>query len=96
MLENNVKHLERQREVLKVYPGEERVWCNLQMCLKRQSLQTIFTMLPYVIIIIGGLFGSGIIKNMTLKEIVGNLKIAYLGERTSSGCIKYLEVEKNK
>ena len=46
-INNNVKHVERQRSVLKEYPAERNVWIELRKSLIKQNTITIIMTLPY-------------------------------------------------
>lgn len=86
-LRNNVEHMMRQREVLIRYPQEKDIWNRLHRNLVIQSWQTVFAMLPYVTIVVLGIIGSCMTKNMTLKEMKNHLIGTYI-----DGCVLEEEI----
>ena len=49
-INNNVKHVERQREVLKEHPEERTIWIVLRKMLIKQNIITIIMTLPYFLL----------------------------------------------
>lgn len=77
-IQNNLKHIGRQKTVLKEHPEEEELWKILRKCLVRQSKQTLFAMLPYVCIATLYKIGSKMLKSKTISEALRDIKNTYI------------------
>lgn len=77
-LKNNVGHMQRQKEVLKKYPGEEERWNQLHKRLLAQSWQTVFATIPYSLVMIVMVLLKQIVLNKTFKEMYQHVITTYI------------------
>ena len=83
-LENNVKHMRRQKKEFEKYPEEKELWEMQHKCLVRQSKQTVFAMLPYVCIAVGGCVLKRCMRSMAMPKIIPDIYSTYIdGEKYS-------------
>lgn len=80
-IHNNVEHVERQKEVLTMYPEEKDMWNTLRNCLIRQSKQTVLAMFPYVCVAVVLMIVKKFVHSKTPKEAVKEIMNTYIDSR---------------